>query len=102
MGLARMGSYAGNGSGDIFLAFSTANPNAAAGKATLNQAQFSATITSTACSKRPCRPPRKPSSTRWSRRATCAAKAGRYAKAIPHDALVRLLKHYGRYHPGKQ
>lgn len=30
MGLARVGSYAGNGSGDIFIAFSTANPGAAA------------------------------------------------------------------------
>ncbi len=29
MGLARMGSYASNSSGDIFLAFSTANPGAA-------------------------------------------------------------------------
>ena len=28
MGLARMGSYAGNGSGDIFMAFSTANAEA--------------------------------------------------------------------------
>ena len=39
MGLARMGSYAGNGSGDIFVAFSTANADAATGKE-LNQAQF--------------------------------------------------------------
>ena len=30
LGLARTGSVAGNGSGDIFLAFSTANPGAAA------------------------------------------------------------------------
>ncbi len=30
MGLARVGGYAGNGSGDIFIAFSTANPGAAA------------------------------------------------------------------------
>ncbi len=29
MGLARTGSTAGNGSGDIFIAFSTANPGAA-------------------------------------------------------------------------
>jgi L-aminopeptidase/D-esterase-like protein len=29
MGLARTGSVAGNGSGDIFIAFSTANPNVA-------------------------------------------------------------------------
>ena len=29
-------------------------------------------------------------------------EGGRYAKAIPHDALVRLLKQYRRYSPGKQ
>src|SRR5437588_5854377 len=32
MGLARTGSTSGNGSGDIFIAFSTANANAAAGR----------------------------------------------------------------------
>jgi D-aminopeptidase len=31
LGMARTGSMGGNGSGDIFLAFSTANPNAAHG-----------------------------------------------------------------------
>jgi D-aminopeptidase len=36
MGLARTGSTSGNGSGDIFIAFSTANPNAAAAKAPVN------------------------------------------------------------------
>jgi D-aminopeptidase len=39
MGLARTGSIAGNGSGDIFIAFSTANPAAAATKGT-NAAKF--------------------------------------------------------------
>ena len=29
LGLARTGSYSGNGSGDLFLAFSTANPHVA-------------------------------------------------------------------------
>jgi D-aminopeptidase len=29
LGIGRMGGFAGNGSGDIFVAFSTANPNAA-------------------------------------------------------------------------
>ena len=24
-------------------------------------------------------------------------EGGHYANAIPHDALIRLLKHYGRY-----
>ncbi len=36
MGLARTGSTSGNGSGDIFIAFSTANPQAAAAKAPTN------------------------------------------------------------------
>jgi L-aminopeptidase/D-esterase-like protein len=53
MGLARVGSVAGNGSGDIFIAFSTANPEAAksSGVAPLNMlanesmnALFSATV----------------------------------------------------------
>lgn len=39
MGLARVGSYAGNGSGDIFIAFSTANPGAAAREGN-KQAEF--------------------------------------------------------------
>jgi len=36
MGLARTGSTSGNGSGDIFIAFSTANPRAAAAQAPAN------------------------------------------------------------------
>jgi L-aminopeptidase/D-esterase-like protein len=36
MGLARTGATSGNGSGDIFIAFSTANPNAAAAKEPAN------------------------------------------------------------------
>jgi L-aminopeptidase/D-esterase-like protein len=36
MGLARTGAVSGNGSGDIFIAFSTANPNAAAAKSAVN------------------------------------------------------------------
>jgi D-aminopeptidase len=40
MGLARTGSISGNQSGDIFLAFSTANPGAAAAKAEVNVAML--------------------------------------------------------------
>jgi len=36
LGLARNGSVAGNGSGDIFIAFSTANPGVAKDKGTAN------------------------------------------------------------------
>ena len=34
MGLGRLGSWAANGSGDLFIAFSTGNPNAARGDST--------------------------------------------------------------------
>lgn len=99
MGLARMGSYAGNGSGDIFVAFSTAN--AAAGKA-MNQAQYigndhidplivgtvqatEEAIVNAMVAARDMR-----------------GEGGRYANALPHDALVRLLKQYTRHRPDPQ
>ncbi len=96
MGLARMGSSAGNGSGDIFIAFSTANPEALSGRA-LSQASllgndrmdslFLATVQATE---------------EAITNALIAARdmqgtEGRYARAIDHDALVALLKRYGRY-----
>jgi D-aminopeptidase len=98
MGLARMGSYAGNGSGDIFVAFSTANRAALAG-APSNSASFlgndhldglfAATVQATE---------------EAIVNALVAARDmqghdGHYAKALPHDALVRLLKQYRRYQP---
>jgi len=98
MGLARMGSSAGNGSGDIFLAFSTANPDALAGKP-LVQATFlsndalddlfTATVQATE---------------EAIVNALVAARdmngtEGRYAKALPHAELVALLKRYNRYSP---
>ncbi len=47
MGLARMGSYSGNGSGDIFIAFSTANTRRSQGQAAWARPTSSATTTST-------------------------------------------------------
>ena len=96
MGLARMGSSAGNGSGDIFIAFSTANAEALSGRA-LSQASvlgndrmdslFLATVQATE---------------EAITNALIAARdmqgtEGRYARAIDHEALVALLKRYGRY-----
>ena len=96
LGLGRMGSYAGDGSGDIFLAFSTANAVALSG-APYASAEFlengrmdplfQATVQATE---------------EAIVNALIAAKdmtgeGGRYAVAIPHADLVRLLKQYGRY-----
>lgn len=98
MGLARMGSYAGNGSGDIFLAFSTANAGALKGDA-VSQASFvgidhidglfAATVQATE---------------EAIVNAMVAARdmqgnEGHYAKAISHAELVKLLKRFGRYAP---
>lgn len=95
MGLARMGSSAGNGSGDLFVAFSTANAAALAGSTT-SQAQlltndamdpfFVATVQATE---------------EAITNALVAARdmlgtEGHYAKAIDHAALVSVLKRYGR------
>lgn len=96
MGLARMGSYAGNGSGDIFAAFSTVTP-VAKGDA-LHSVEFigndhidplfEATVQATEESIV---------------NAMIAAEDvmdgidGHYAKAIDERALIDLLKRYNRY-----
>jgi len=95
MGLARMGSTASNGSGDIFIAFSTANA-AALREAPLSLAEvipnarldglFEATAQATE---------------EAIVNAMVAAKdmqgtEGHYAKALPQADLVALLEHYGR------
>ena len=95
MGLARMGSFAGNGSGDIFVAFSTANAKSMDGglmhgaefldngrldvlfEATV-QATEEAIVNSMVAAR------------------DMQGNAGTRAIALPHDALVGLLKRYGR------
>jgi D-aminopeptidase len=96
LGLGRMGSFAGNGSGDMFVSFSTANAQASGGAApatvTLlgNDALdplFEATVQATEESIV---------------NALVAARdmqgdGGRYVKALPHAELVKLLKQYNRF-----
>jgi D-aminopeptidase len=99
LGLGRMGSVAGNGSGDLFIAFSTANAAALAGGQPLVQLTaitndaidplFEATVQATEESIV---------------NALVAARdmqgaEGRYAKALPHAELRRLLQQYGRPAP---
>jgi D-aminopeptidase len=99
LGLGRMGSHAGNGSGDIFLAFSTAN--AGSGSEAHNTATFvgndhvddlfAATVQAT----------EEAIVNAMVAARDMQGQDGHYAKALPHEALVRLLKRYGR-HAGKQ
>lgn len=95
LGLARDGSYSGNGSGDIFIAFSTANGKAAAFEGTrqitmvLNDRMnplFLATVQATEEAVV---------------NAMIAAKSmtginGRSVIALPHDQLQEVLRKYNR------
>jgi len=100
LGLGRMGAIAGNGSGDIFIAFSTANA-AATRSAPLALAEFidngqldplfEATVQATE---------------EAIVNAMVAARdmegtEGRYAKALPHADLQALLSHYNRRASGR-
>jgi D-aminopeptidase len=95
MGLARLGSFAGNGSGDLFVAFSTANAKSMEG-AVLHGAEFldngcldvlfeaiaqateEAIVNSIVAAR------------------DMTGNGGSSVKALPHDALVDLLARYGR------
>jgi len=95
LGLGRMGSYAGNGSGDIFVAFSTANAAALQGAPLAQSASlgndaldgfFNATAQATE---------------EAIVNALVAARdmqgnEGHYAKALPHAQLLEVLGRYGR------
>ncbi len=95
MGLARMGSFAGNGSGDIFVAFSTANPRSMEGEVVrtaefldngrldpLFEAAVQATEEAIVNSMVAAR--------------DMQGNDGSTAVALPHGALTDLMKRYGR------
>lgn len=97
LGIAKVGGIGGNGSGDIFLAFSTANAGAFSRTEERNvtmysndnmNAMFTATVQATE---------------EAIINALVAAKNttginGNTVPALPHDAVLRILKKYGRIH----
>ena len=94
-GLARTGATSGNGSGDIFIAFSTANAKAAtalpvAAVQMLSNERISAVFSATVQATEEAIV-----------NALVAAETmrginGRVVEALPHDELKRILKKYGR------
>jgi D-aminopeptidase len=96
MGLARMGSYAGNGSGDIFLAFSTANAAAATSKQ-LGQATFVVNDQMDPLLEATVQATEEAIVNAMVAARDMQGTEGHTAKALPHDQLVALLKKYGRY-----
>jgi D-aminopeptidase len=95
MGLARTGATSGNGSGDIFIAFSTANPRAAASGAPVNLSMiandalnpvFEATVQAT----------EEAILNSMAAAETMTGVSGHRVVALPHDRLSEVLKKYNR------
>ena len=95
LGMARTGGMSGNGSGDIFIAFSTANPDAfkAEGLATLQMVSneeispiFDATVLAT----------EEAIINAMVAAETMTGAAGRRVERLPHDRLRETLKKYNR------
>jgi L-aminopeptidase/D-esterase-like protein len=95
MGLARTGATSGNGSGDIFLAFSTANPDVASAEREIHvnmlsnsriSALFSATVEAT----------EEAIINALIAAETMAGVNDRRVEAIPHARVRELLGKYGR------
>ena len=93
MGLARTGATSGNGSGDIFLAFSTANDGVAAAPREIHvnmlsnariSALFSATVEAT----------EEAIVNALIGAETMTGRDGRRVEAIPHDRVRELMKRY--------
>jgi len=95
MGLARMGSSAGNGSGDLFIAFSTAN-EAAFGAGARSQASFLGNDRMDALFLATVQATEEAITNALIAARDMQGNEGHYAKAIDHDALVAVLKRYGR------
>jgi len=95
LGVARTGGVATNGSGDIFVAFSTANPGAASARPTaditaLSNAQisplFEATVQAT----------EEAIINAMVAAETMVGRDGNRSEAIPHDRLREILRAYNR------
>ena len=95
LGLGRDGSYSGDGSGDIFIAFSTANPGAANSDGIRSiqmlpndriNAVFLATVQAT----------EEAVINAMVAAETMTGRAGHKVMALPHDRLQELMKKYNR------
>lgn len=95
MGLARTGSISGNGSGDIFIVFSTANPHADAEPSpntvqTISNARISPLFTARVEATEKAIVNAKVGAT------TMTGIDGHTVIALPHEQLRQVLKKYNR------
>lgn len=95
MGLARTGSISGNGSGDIFIAFSTANPNADDGPGP-NQVETVANEKISVLFEATVQATEEAIVNAMVAAKTMTGVDGHTVPALPHDELSRLMKQYQR------
>ncbi|KFN49123.1 aminopeptidase [Arenimonas malthae CC-JY-1] len=100
LGLARLGSYAGNGSGDIFVAFSTANAEALDG-GELEQARFVGNDRMDPLFEATVQATEEAITNAMVAARDMQGHGGNYARAIDHAALVEVLRQHRRLAPGK-
>jgi D-aminopeptidase len=98
LGLARTGSISGNGSGDIFLAFSTANAGAASADGTTEVAMISNSRIS-ALFEATVQATEEAIINALIAAETMTGRGGTTAQAIPHDRVRDILTKYGRLQP---
>jgi D-aminopeptidase len=98
MGLARMGSYAGNGSGDIFVAFSTANAQALHDQP-VQQMSFIGNDHIDPLFEATAQAAEESIVNAMIAARDMRGDGGHYARAISQPALVALLKRFNRYCP---
>jgi len=95
MGLARVGSYASNSSGDIFIAFSTANPGAALRVGT-KQAYFLPNDDLSPLFRATVEATEESIVNALVAGTTLAGINGNTVYGLPHDRLRAIMKKYGR------
>jgi D-aminopeptidase len=96
LGLARTGAVAGNGSGDIFLAFSTANPGVASRSADVTEARMLSNERMTALFGATAYATEEAIINALVAAETMTGVDGRVIYALPHDQLRQALKKYNR------
>jgi L-aminopeptidase/D-esterase-like protein len=95
IGIARVGGYGGNSSGDIFIAFSTANPGAA-NRRTMQSVEFLPNDRITPLFLATAEATEEAILNALVAAETMTGKNGNTVYALPHDRLKKVLKKYNR------
>jgi D-aminopeptidase len=96
MGLARTGSISGNGSGDIFIAFSTANARAAAESKSKVQVEMAPNGSLNPVFEAAVQATEEAIVNSMLAAETMTGQSGHRVTALPHDRLRGVLKKYNR------